>query len=151
MSEYRFSKGKSKCCSFLSFNHQILEMTNFWENLQGKSPKKRKLEEKFVDSKNLKIEESPFKAKKPIRLKKTIHPRKKLQSNQDSVSCRNILILVLINPFQILEEDASSTAASPGKRKSRNGIDYDDVYTRKGKIANRKEKTDSKYSTKRES
>ena len=53
--------------------------------LQGKSPKKRKLEDKFADSKSLKTEESPFKTKKPIRLKKTVHPRKKLQSNQDSV------------------------------------------------------------------
>lgn len=53
--------------------------------LQGKSPKKRKVEDKFADSKNLKTEESPFKTKKPIRLKKTVHPRKKLQPNQESV------------------------------------------------------------------
>ena len=65
--------------------------------LQGKSPKKRKLEDKFADSKSLKTEESPFKTKKPIRLKKTVHPRKKLQSNQDSV------ILTLYKYFNLTE------------------------------------------------
>ena len=57
---------------------------------KGKSPKKRKLEGKFADSKSVKTEEFPFKTKKPIRLKKTVHPRKKLQSNQDSVICTKI-------------------------------------------------------------
>ena len=106
--------------------------------IQGKSPKKRKVEDKFADSKSLKTEESPFKTKKPIRLKKTVHPRKKLQPNQDLVKCPKIVDLIYNQrSLQILDEDASSSGArTPTKRKSRNlnGVDYDDVYTRKGNL-----------------
>ena len=55
---------------------------------QGKSPSKRKTfsKEPFVLNKKVKTELSPSEvSKKPIRLKKTKHPRKKLQSNRNKV------------------------------------------------------------------
>ena len=58
----------------------------------GRTPlKRRKTEEDSERSKKLKTEESPV-TKKPINLKKTVHPRKRLQPNQNSV----ILILLKI-------------------------------------------------------
>jgi len=81
----------------------------------GKSSKKRKKETDFEKSKRLKSEETP-KGKKPINLKKATPTRKRLQPN--------------IN--QMLEEDPlENEEPNSSRKKKKEGIVYDDVYTRK--------------------
>ena len=60
----------------------------------GRAPlKRRKTEEDFERNKKLRTEDSPV-TKKPINLKKTVHPRKRLQPNQNSV-----IIMILLKIF----------------------------------------------------
>ena len=111
----------------------------------GRTPlKRRKTEEDFERNKKLKTENSPV-TKKPINLKKTVLPRKRLQPNQNSVIIRPQKYLVLkprifylktllknLSP-QILEEDLTASSESVSRRrKTGNSVAYDDVYTRKG-------------------
>ena len=81
----------------------------------GKSSKKRKKETEIEKLKRLKLEETP-KAKKPINLKKATPIRKRLQPTVN----------------QMLEDDpVENPEPVSSKKKNKEAIAYDDVYTRK--------------------
>ena len=82
----------------------------------GKSSKKRKKETEIEKLKRMKLEDPPISTKKPINLKKATPTRKRLQP--------------IVNPM--LEEDpAVNDEPTTSKKKKKEGIAYDDVYTRK--------------------
>ena len=81
----------------------------------GKISRKRKKETEFEKLKRLKSEEIP-KSKKPIKLKKPVPTRKKLQPTVN----------------QILEEEpVANEEPCSSKKNKKEEISYDDVYTRK--------------------
>ena len=82
----------------------------------GKTSKKRKKETELEKLKRMKQEDTPLSTKKPINLKKATPTRKKLQPT--------------VNPM--MEEDpVVNDEPATSKKKKKELIAYDDVYTRK--------------------